>query len=128
MEQLKEFAKKLNGIGYNGVTEEQEQEAKELGIVIVHGASDDLMEFRGAMYDEFDCYDGGTCYINEDGELFDEEYANMDSPSIEAVWCDKENGWTWSYKTDIPHATFEMTDGDEKYCLGIVFYKKYLEV
>ncbi|MNW22346.1 hypothetical protein D3C71_2237660 [compost metagenome] len=40
--------------------------------------------------------------------------------SIEALWC-KEDGYSWTYKTEIPHATFEVADGDEPYCRGIVF-------
>ena len=130
MEKLKEFAKKISGCEYHGPTDEQIEEAKELGIVIVYGASDDLMEFRGAIYDEFDCYGGRTCYLTESGELYINyipHASKLTHIEIEAVWCDKENGWTWSYTTNIPHATFEMMDGDEKYCLGIVFYKKDLE-
>jgi hypothetical protein len=37
---------------------------KAAGLVAVFGASDDLMEFRGAIYDEAGCYDGGTVYVN----------------------------------------------------------------
>jgi hypothetical protein len=38
---------------------------------------------------------------------------------IKAVWGEGE--YSWSYKTDTAHATFEIVDEDEKYCLGIVF-------
>lgn len=128
MEELKEFAKRLtNGNNGRDIDNELVQEAKEKGIVIVYGYSDDLMEFEGAMYDEFDCFDGGTCYITPNGDLLDGEYTISDNKSIEAIWCAKDSEWTWSYKTDIPHETFEMIDDDEKYCLGLVFYKKDLK-
>lgn len=125
MEKLKEFADKLDGVGYYGISDEMCELAKDLGIVIVFGASDDLMEFRGAIYDEFDCFEGGICYLDENGsiiELPSGEGLNL----ITAVWCDKDSEWTWSYKTGIPHETFGMIDDGEKYCLGLVFYKKDL--
>ena len=43
--------------------------AKEAGLVIVFGASDDLMEFRGAIYDEVGACDGGTALIDKEGLL-----------------------------------------------------------
>ena len=48
----KELAEKLNGIAYGDSFDDVKQEAKESGLVIVYGASDDLMEFDGAIYDE----------------------------------------------------------------------------
>lgn len=30
-------------------------------------------------------------------------------------------GYSWIYQTDIPHATFEIVEGDDPYCRGIVF-------
>lgn len=54
---LKEFAKTLDGTEYNGYpifSKEVIGTAKENGFVIVTGASDDLMEFDGAIYGEGD--------------------------------------------------------------------------
>ena len=47
-----QLAETLNGneIG-NEITKEQEQQAKENGLVVVFGYSDDNMELRGALYD-----------------------------------------------------------------------------
>lgn len=39
---------------------------------------------------------------------------------VEAVW--DNDGYSWTYKTDIPHETFEVLEDGEKYCRGIVFY------
>lgn len=38
----------------------------------------------------------------------------------------KEKPFLWTFKTDIPHATFEVTDRGEKFCRGIVFSIKDL--
>ena len=59
MEKLKELARQLDKSEYGfDLTDEQKEYCKENGIVVVFGCSDDLMEFRGAIYDEFDCWEG----------------------------------------------------------------------
>lgn len=123
MEQLKEFANKLNGTEYTEIPEELIDYAKKNGIVIVSGASDDLCELEGAIREEFGCYDGGTAYISEEGLIYLEKRADIPCKYITAKWCeDGDDGFTWTYETDIPHADFEMFDEDEKYCRGFVFY------
>ena len=47
----KELAQKLHGRTYGNITTQDAAEAKDNDLVIVFGASDDLMEFRGAIYD-----------------------------------------------------------------------------
>ena len=121
-EKVKEIAEKLNGIAYGENVREIETEAKEHGVVIVMGASDDLMEFSGAIEDEGGCFDGGDVYFDRDGVSQDDtERANV----IEALWCEghDENGIkaTWSYNTEIPHETFKVFEDEELYCIGIVF-------
>lgn len=105
---IHEFAQKLNGRKYGyEISRHEEKEAAELGFVVVFGYSDDNAEFRGAFDDEVGCFDGGRVY--EYGDRY-----------IDAVWCEGEFDWT--YKTNIPHATFDIYDfGGEKYCRGIVF-------
>lgn len=126
----KELAALLNGREYGKeITKEEEAAAKESGLVVVFGASDDLMEFRGAIDDEVGCWGGGTVYINENGmvsEQLDECSScklflrNRDTcPSITAIWHKKY--YPWEYQTDIPHETFEIFEDGEKYCQGIVF-------
>ena len=62
------FAKMIDGCSYGKeLTKEQRQLAKENGLVVVYGASDDLMEFDGAIYDEMDCYGGGTAFLHREG-------------------------------------------------------------
>lgn len=102
--------------------------ARTAGLVIVYGASDDLMKFEGAITDEVGCYEGGTAYLDSAG-LLQNECDNEDCPhfarlkkaarTIEAVWS--EGDYSWTYKTTIPHETFEVVEDGEKYCRGIVF-------
>lgn len=104
-----EFAAKLNGRQYgNEISKLEAQQARDLGFVVVFGYSDDNTEFRGAYDDEVGCFDGGRVYV--DGDLY-----------IDALWCKGNADWT--YKTNIPHATFDIFDDGEPYCRGIVFEK-----
>jgi hypothetical protein len=129
----KELAAQLNGIQYPvRIPKTLTDAAKAAGLVIVYGASDDLMEFEGAIYDEVGCYDGGTAFVDAKGLLPDRDSIEEDDElkdyfarqpiarQIEALWC-QEGEYSWAYETDIPHETFEVIEGDEKYCRGIVF-------
>lgn len=132
----KELAAKLHGREYlREITDEEAKQAKAAGLVVAFCASDDLIEFRGAIRDEGDCYDGGTVLIDAKGVLpsWDEaseseetaqEYFERKAKArtITALWpLANEPGYTWTYKTDIPHETFEIVEDGEPYCRGIVF-------
>lgn len=120
MMNIKDFAKNIDGkqYGYPQFTKEELRIAEENGFVIVCGASDDLMEFYGAITSEGDCFDGGTVWFNKGGVI--DAPATTGDKSIDALWS-KEDDITWTYKTDIPHETFMVYEDDEKYCRGIVF-------
>jgi len=130
-----ELAARLHGTQYpfsrnapKGIFEQ----ARAAGLVIVYGASDDLMEFDGAFRDELGCYDGGTALVDAKGLLDRSQIDDDDDEaicafvlrkraarSIEAIW--NQEGYSWIYRTDIPHATFEVMEESEKYCRGLVF-------
>ncbi|HEN8706692.1 TPA: hypothetical protein U8209_003173 [Pseudomonas putida] len=128
-----ELAAQLNGLEYpTRIPGALIVAAQSAGLVILCGASDDLMEFYGARREEIGCYDGGTAFVDADGVLPDRDCLDGDeelaeylqrqksAKSIEALWC-KEDGYSWTYKTEIPHATFEVVEDEEPYCRGIVF-------
>ena len=124
---IKDFAKLINGkeYGYQQFTDKEIETAKENGFVIVYGASDDLMEFEGAIQDEGGCFDGGEVFFNRDGVY--QGYNKEKYPYwINAVWCGGEKDEdgqeiTWTYETEIPHETFMIYEDGEPYCRGIVF-------
>lgn len=126
----KELAAQLYGATYGmAMRKALKAEAIAHRLVVVYGHSDDLMEFDGAIYDEIGANDGATAYLTSAG-LLQNDCGNDDCPhfkklkekaaTIEALWC-KEEGYSWTFKTDIPHETFEITDDGEPYCRGIVF-------
>ena len=103
-----QLAARLSGRQYrNEITREEEQMAKDNNLVVIFGASDDLCEMRGAIDDEFDCYEGG--------EIECEEY----SGKLRAIWCPTSGG-SWGYETDLPYAEFNIYEDDMLYCVGIV--------
>lgn len=126
----------------NGIEklEAAKQIASENGFVIVVGHSDDGAMFYGSIYDQFDCYDGGTALVDSEGLLpcrdnidDDEElesyFARKNSTSaIKAIWG--QEGYSWTYETEIPHVTFDLLedyDEEDKFCRGIIFSIKDLK-
>ena len=131
------FAQRLHGIEYRGdpIPKHIQGAAHAAGIVIVVGASDDLMEFYGAIRDEASCPKGGTILVDTKGALPDWDFASGDeqmakeylsrkegAKPITALWCPQgDPAMSWAYTTDIPHATFDVVEDGEVYCRGIVF-------
>lgn len=125
------IAGELNGLEYKHFYSNHNQKTYDLasaaGIVIVHGMSDDLMEFEGAIQDELGA--PGKAYLTNEGLLYN-QCDNDDCPHyatekecatfIEAVWCE-EPDIAWTFKTSIPHETFLIKEDGDKFCRGIVF-------
>lgn len=125
----------LNGREYgNEITRDEIWQAKAAGLVVVFGYSDDTVEFRGAISDEVGCYgEKSTLLISPKGvaekpdrderEVLEEfdvlQYVNQNTREIQANFGGAH--YSWTFATDIPHATFEVLEGDEKFCRGIVF-------
>jgi len=105
---LEEIAEGLNGLEYGKEpAEDIVKYCEDNNITIVYWYSDDCTEFRGAFYDELGSYEGGTFISNKGRKL-------------EAEW-EKDPTCPQTFATDIPHATFDVAEDDELYCIGIVF-------
>jgi len=138
-----ELAKALDGCQYREELKEIDlEEVKTSRLVIVHGASDDIMQLDGRFNEECDCYEGARFLIDKDGLIYrpeeglagwgDGEFNNPDLETeweayfirrkyghkLEAVW--DQEGYSWIYKTKIPHSVFDVLEDDEPYCRGIV--------
>jgi len=147
-----ELATLLHGNEYrNEISDELNQKAKESGLLVIYGASDDLCYLGGVGNDEIGCWGGGYLILSikpkdfmEGGEpeiegyLFDEledvenidarirfltDYKNGNVVTIN--WCEV-NGYPWTYETDLPHSTFDIMEDGETYCRGIVIDLKDL--
>lgn len=138
-----QFAELLNGNEYRDeITKEQESIAKENNFLVIFGASDDLLEVRGAINDEYGAYDSGEFLLVKKGEMYaDDEDENTyhkaesdglydasnDSDNanhprlIVAEWCPSDNpALSWRITSNIPAASFIVKEDDEPYCEGIV--------
>jgi hypothetical protein len=133
----KEFlASLLNEREYRDeISQHEVAEAQKHGLVIAYGASDDLMEFDGAIRDEVGAHEGTTVMVDKEGILSSwEDFCHTEEDEAEyekyfqrkpngkeitANWDD--DGYSWTYTTDIPHSTFDIMEDGEKYCRGIVF-------
>lgn len=125
------LAAQLTGREYGSeISKEEEAAAKAAGLVVIFGASDDLMEFCGVIHDEAYPGEEGVVKLHRGGLLEDHnedceckwcgyEATAKKCAEVQALWC-KEKGYSWTYKTEIPHATFEIVEGSEKYCRGLV--------
>ena len=118
------LANKLDESEYgHEMTKEDIEWAKKHNLVVIFGASDDLMEFRGAIDDEVGCYEGNIISFSKDGIDVDEFGNYVGNNIIEACWDKEVNGVNvpWTYETDIPHSKFIIFEDGEVYCIGIVF-------
>lgn len=132
-----QLAQRLTGRKYgNEITREEEAEAKASGLVVIFGYSDDNIELRGWVHDEVGCYCGSSAkkiVVTSEGVLDSwddhEEKNKLDAER----WFDRENlpratldvtfgvgEWAWNIVPDVPHATFEIFEGTDKFCRGVV--------
>lgn len=129
---IKDFAKMLDGREYgHEITKEEESLTKQNNLVVVFGASDDLMELRGAIDEEIDCYDGGSAFIGSDGEIISQtcedcgecklfRTAKSKAHELSAHWCEGDVA-SWEYDIDVPFEPFSIMEDGGVYCIGIVF-------
>jgi hypothetical protein len=118
------------------VSKELAAAAKAAGLLIVYGASDDLMEFDGVFRDDVGAWDGTTAKIDaegvfpnwydfchtEEGEAAYEKYflRKPKAREITARWADEGYSFTFDIP-GVPYATFDVVEEGDNYCRGIVF-------
>jgi hypothetical protein len=102
------------------------------GLVIVFGSSNDRMVIEGAIGDDLEAMGGRTISVYKYSVLGSKDDIHNDkdlnkwlknksaSKEIDAMWACDDN-YSWTYKTDIPHATFAILKAGSSYCRGIVF-------
>ena len=134
-----DLVEQLNKLDYDdirrGIPKRLVQIAAENNLVIIYGASDDLLEFEGAISDELGAYDGTAAWI-KDGEVLSERCEGCDrcplyrkekaaALKIEAKF--DHLGYTWYIEVpgDQDNALpFVISEAGEPYCRGIVLQMK----
>jgi hypothetical protein len=132
-----ELADLLTGREYGSeITKAEEAQAKAAGLVVVFGAHDDLVVFRGAVDDVVDANRGQVFCIDREGLQRPWDAIEKDDidarreylrrvgrgQEVKAIWG--EDGYLWTFKTEIPHAEFAIVDDGEPHCWGMVFALK----
>ena len=134
-----EFAALINGRQYRDeMTKDEERIAEESNLIVIFGASDDLVEFRGKIYDEIGAYEGtdfiiatpGTeIHVENERKYFKAEGLEvypLTADSIgrdnrfKAEWSPKSIDASWLITTDIPHVPFDIFEDNDLYCRGVV--------
>jgi hypothetical protein len=118
------LAAQLTGREYgNEIDPLEEKDAKDNGLVVVFGYSDDGVEFKGAINEEVGGYGGATIEFTkagifrdeDDDEVLEKYSAQVPFNKIVATYS------PWVFKTEIPHTTFDIMEDGELSCRGIVF-------
>ena len=129
----KELADRLNGVEYPAreIRRDYADLAKQNNLVIAYGMSDDLLEFRGAIYGEFGAYDG-TEVLFLDGKPMDEvdlealpmlrKQGIKPQHFVKSTWEPQGLDASWLIETSFPGAvSFDIMEDGRIYCRGIVF-------
>ncbi|CUJ50409.1 Uncharacterised protein [Achromobacter sp. 2789STDY5608633] len=130
-----ELASRLHNREYrNELSRDEEREAKNAGLLIVFGASDDLVEFRGAFHDETGAAGSATVRFHRAGILPDwdsldksEEDAVLDyfeleqsANQITAHWDKAGYSWFIEPGMGLAYAAFDVVEDGERFCRGVV--------
>lgn len=130
-----ELAALLNGRGYmNEITRAEEAQARAAGLIVAFGASDDLLEVRGAASEELGAYNGGVFpfrAVNSSFEAIEERDNERDlikagwtpppvAVTIKAAWAPADEAVSWLITSDKPFAAFKIMEGDDVFCIGAV--------
>ena len=131
--ELAEITKKLDNVELENLDAVILELVKEHNdIIIVHGASDDLIEIRGTVDDELNCYEyAGDIVFYEDSVFMDrdmesnrydkdnnysiEDLYNMERSKIKIKLDNKTVCGNFRLSTDIPHAKYQCLDGGDFY-------------
>lgn len=127
-----DLASKLNGREYlNEITDSEIDLAKQNGLVVVFGYSDDNVEFRGAISDEVGCYGEKEIQFSKHGIIDwpDDEKKTKEEATEYFNKLIGGNQWIlasfgrkgWMFRCGFPHAKFNVFENGEHYGQGMVF-------
>lgn len=132
-----QLAEQINGREYGSeITKGECDIAKESGLLVVFGYSDDNVELRGVVSEEIAVWEGVEFGIPSNGKFEDEEEAEIRNRliakgwtppeserivcNIEAEWCPDDLDCSWRITTDVQHFTFDIMEDGKLFCRGVV--------
>lgn len=125
----KEFAAMLNGREYGSeITPSEIKLAKDSGLIVAFGYSDDNLELHGMVDDEVSAYDGTEVMVRLDKMEVVGDDACPDcmerckSITINAEWSPKDPSASWLITSSEPFETFDIMEDGELFCRGCVIH------
>lgn len=91
--------------------------AKEHNILIIYTSSDDCFEFRGAIEEEFDCFDGGLVYLDRQTKEIHSKPNNSQRIPIRATWFSEGR---FEIQIPVPFISFNILEDNNIYCTGAI--------
>ena len=132
------LAQALTGRQYGSeITVEEELIARGNLLVVFFGDSDDLCEIRGFINDEITVRNGTPILIDKNCRLLPEmeredvvvlskhrvlhivNGLRLGALVVTPIWCQEPN-LPWTFKSTAPYVTFDILDGTDVFCRGIV--------
>ena len=137
---MHELAKKLHGREIDEeINSEEEAQAKKDGLIVIFGASDDLIEFRGAIHDEIGVCERGSMHLHSKGlmdnpvniecERCRARAIQVQNKCVQVDYRWDEGGYSWLIHAEynlqrglpkVEYGTFDIMEDGEPYCRGIV--------
>jgi hypothetical protein len=133
-----QLAELLNGSEHRyEIAESQEEVAKRNNLLILFGESDDLLEARGVINDEFGAWEGGEWLLMKEGEVYKElqndntyhkakkiclvdEADAENARRIKLEWINARPEGVWKFTTKLAHSKFTVMEDGEPYGEGII--------
>lgn len=103
------------------------EQAKKDNLLVIFGYSDDSIMTEGIDQDQH----YNKIILDADGQVHTADEDEFDAEDmldanginyevINAIFSPPDQQYTFVYETEIPHDTFDVMEGSEKYCKGIV--------
>lgn len=122
-----ELARTINGRQYlYELTAQERGLASAFQLVVVCGRSTDLVLFDGVWDLLLPCPGGDIFIVSaqraQSARSADAERCRTTVGGGRFLRTLREHqGYTWAYRTRIPHSQFDVLIGDAKYCRGVIF-------
>lgn len=115
-----QLAAQINGRQYRDeLTRKESEQAETSNLLVIYGASDDLLEFRGMIEDEAGAWDGTKVWVTKDRDIKEKKPSDK-SFEVRALWCVDGKTSPWHIEVDVPYAEFLIMEDDDTFCRGVV--------
>lgn len=113
----KELQVKMHGGQYYDTASKYADIADKSGLIIIEGASDDLVNCFGVIGGSLEVGHGSHFYVSSQGYIATRNRKFEDSNRVNVI---QGGDFYWSYKSKIPHLTFDTYECGKPWCRGLI--------